>query len=262
MIPQADLLEWRTHAPWKTIEQIEQDLVICRALVALFSHETLRTRIAFRGGTALHKLHLPPAVRYSEDIDLVQVQTGSHGLVIDEIRQALDELLGEPRREWGEGLTTLTYRFPAEPPSASKLRLKVEFNSRESVAFLGTTELPFAVESRWFKANCRIVTYHLNELLATKLRALYQRRKGRDLFDLWYGITLGKAQPPVIVDVFRKYMETEGHPVSQTQYRQNLAAKVNDARWGSDTADLLRPGIQYNYEQAYAYVDQEVLSLL
>ena len=244
------------------MEQVEQDLVICRALVSLFSHEQLRKLIAFRGGTALHKLHLAPAIRYSEDIDLVQVREGPHGPVIDGIRQVLDGLLGEPHREWGEGITTLTYRFPAEPPSAARLRLKVEFNTREQLAILGTTELPFAVESRWFKGQSRIVSFQINELLATKMRALYQRRKGRDLFDLWYGVSIGKAQPSVIVDTFRKYMKVEGHQISQKQYRQNLAAKMKNARFLGDTADLLRPDVRYDHEQAYQLVDQQVLAML
>ncbi len=55
---------------------MEQDLVISRALVELFSRKTIAENLAFRGGTALHKLHLAPAMRYSEDIDLVQMRDG------------------------------------------------------------------------------------------------------------------------------------------------------------------------------------------
>ena len=58
-------------------------------------------------------------------------------------------------------------------------------------------------------------TYTLEELLATKLRALYQRRKGRDLFDLWLGVTEGKADAGRIIHVFKKYMETEGQTVDK-----------------------------------------------
>jgi predicted nucleotidyltransferase component of viral defense system len=61
--------------PWQTSEQIEQDLVICRALVEIFNDDWLSSSVAFRGGMALHKLHLHPQPRYSEDIDLVQIRT-------------------------------------------------------------------------------------------------------------------------------------------------------------------------------------------
>ena len=76
MIPRDYITEWRAHAPWVQDIQVEQDLVICRALVAIFSDPHLKEALAFRGGTALYKLHLKPAARYSEDIDLVQIKAG------------------------------------------------------------------------------------------------------------------------------------------------------------------------------------------
>ncbi len=60
MINVAAITEWRTQVPWSTNEQVEQDLIICRALVAIFSDEFLASELAFRGGTALHKLYLSP----------------------------------------------------------------------------------------------------------------------------------------------------------------------------------------------------------
>ena len=65
-----------------------------------------------------------------------------------------------------------------------RMRLKVEINTREHVAMLGYAKRSFSVRSRWFERTAGIRTFELDELLATKLRALYQRKKGRDLFDL------------------------------------------------------------------------------
>jgi len=73
VIPRAHITAWRSAAPWATDAQVEQDLVICRALTDLYSEELLAREVAFRGGTALHKLHFDSPARYSEDIDLVQV---------------------------------------------------------------------------------------------------------------------------------------------------------------------------------------------
>lgn len=61
MIPKDFITEWRDRAPWVSDRQVEQDLVISRALVELFSHPTIANTLAFRGGTALYKLHLRPA---------------------------------------------------------------------------------------------------------------------------------------------------------------------------------------------------------
>ena len=74
MIPSSYLQEWSTHAPWPDSRQIEQDLIICRALCDLFSAPALAGKIAFRGGTAINKLLFEQPLRYSEDIDLVQNQ--------------------------------------------------------------------------------------------------------------------------------------------------------------------------------------------
>jgi len=186
VIPQDFISEWKKAAPWSQNDQVEQDLIICRALVEIFSHPILADNLAFRGGTALFKLHLQP-VRYSEDIDLVQVHPGPIGPMLDALQEKLNPWLGNPKRKQSEGRVTLTYRVTSE--EGVQLRLKVEINSREHFTVLGSVKRGFSVDSRWFSGSASILTYHLDELLGTKVRALYQRKKGRDLFDLWAAFT-------------------------------------------------------------------------
>ena len=92
MIPQAFITEWQQFAPWSSEAQVEQDLVLSRAIIEIFSHPLLASALAFRGGTALHKLFVQPAARYSEDIDLVQVKAEPIGATVDAIREALSWL--------------------------------------------------------------------------------------------------------------------------------------------------------------------------
>lgn len=183
MIPRDFITEWRAEAPWVQDAQVEQDLVICRALVELFRDTELNSRMAFRGGTALYKLYIKPAARYSEDIDLVQVNSEPIGVALDRIRFVLDPWLGTPNRDQSEGRVTLRYRFKSEDQPPQSLRLKVEINSREHFSAFGIKRVPFVVTSRWFSGEAQVATYEVNELLGTKMRALYQRRKGRDQFD-------------------------------------------------------------------------------
>ena len=63
MIPHDYITEWRAHAPWVQDMQVEQDLVLCRALIDIFSDPLLRDALALRGGTALYKLYLKSAAR-------------------------------------------------------------------------------------------------------------------------------------------------------------------------------------------------------
>ena len=94
MIPLDYITAWRVNAPWPQLSQIEQDLIICRALVELYNPR-LAKNLAFRGGTALFKLHLLP-VRYSEDIDLLQMQAGPIGPIIDAVQEKINPWLGIP----------------------------------------------------------------------------------------------------------------------------------------------------------------------
>jgi predicted nucleotidyltransferase component of viral defense system len=65
MVPQTAILEWQSFAPWSDNSSVEQDLLISRAIVEIFNNDFLKSNLAFRGGTALYKLFLSPAMRYS-----------------------------------------------------------------------------------------------------------------------------------------------------------------------------------------------------
>lgn len=92
MIPEYFIQEWKEQAPWTEPYMVEQDLIICRALVSIFSDEFLASQLAFRGGTALHKLFLSPQPRYSEDIDLVQIEPGPIKPIMFRLGEVLDWL--------------------------------------------------------------------------------------------------------------------------------------------------------------------------
>jgi len=210
LIPRAAITAWRSQAPWSQDSQVEQDLVLSRAMVELFSNDDLKNLIALRGGTALHKFHFKKPERYSEDIDLVQVEAGPIGSIMDGVHQSLDSWLGEPKRKQGQGRVTLYYRFTTETEPIISMRLKVEINTREHFAVLGIARHRFEVSNRWFSGSAEVSTYHLDELLGTKLRALYQRKKGRDLFDLWAASRNASVDARRLVNCFQRYLENDG----------------------------------------------------
>lgn len=238
MIPRDYITEWRAEAPWVQDFQVEQDLVISRALVEIFSHSVLREALAFRGGTALYKLHLKPPARYSEDIDLVQTKAEPAGPMMDALRGVLDPWLGKPRWKQSEGRVTFVYRFESEDVPPIGLKLKVETNTREHFSVYGLKNVPFGVSSRWFEGACEIHSYELDELLGTKLRALYQRKAGRDLFDLAIALTEGKADPERIVSAFLRYMDHEGHKITRALFEENFALKMQDPAFLADMSPL------------------------
>jgi predicted nucleotidyltransferase component of viral defense system len=262
MIPQAAITHWRNVAPWPQDVQVEQDLILSRALLEIFSDAALSKALLLRGGTALHKLFLTPAQRYSEDIDLVQAAAGPIGPLLDAIRARLDPLLGKPRRENNPENVTLRYRMESEIPPVTLLRLKVEINTREHFIVFDPATRPHSVHSPWFEGEAYVRTYSLDELLGTKLRALFQRGKGRDLFDLWLGIRAGGGDPRRIVQAFREYMRAEGANVTRSAFEKNLAAKVESRAFGEDLRPLLAQTVRYDAGAAARLVAEQLLSLL
>ena len=130
MIPEYAIKEWNKTVTWHRNERIEQDLIICRALVALYNDEYLASHLAFRGGTALHKLYLQPQPRYSENIDLVQINAEPIKETMNRIREVLS-FLGVPRIKQKAHNNTLIFRFDSEIPPTVPIRLKIEINTRE-----------------------------------------------------------------------------------------------------------------------------------
>ena len=262
MIPRDYITQWRERAPWNEDFQVEQDLIISRALVEMFSNPVLAGTLAFRGGTALYKLYLTPPSRYSEDIDLVQIAPGPAGPLMDGVRSALAPWLGAAQWKQSRGRVTFGYRFMSEDNPPMRLRLKVEINTREHFAVFGFTGVPFAVESRWYSGTAVIPTFELDELLATKLRALYQRRKGRDLFDLATGLADERSDAERIVAAFREYMDRDGHRVTRAMFEKNLAGKLGDPQFGADMSALPRQGRRWRAEEAARTVSERLISLL
>ena len=165
MIPQAHIVAWRQFAPWVSDAQVEQDLIISRALVAIFEYDILAIQLSFRGGTALHKLYCKPARRYSEDIDLVQIKAGPIGAILDALQEKLNIFLGVPRRKQTEDAATLNYRMESEGPPIVPMKLKVEINTREHEAYLGLKKKAFSVESRWPGSGRRAATLCFPDLI-------------------------------------------------------------------------------------------------
>jgi predicted nucleotidyltransferase component of viral defense system len=262
MIPRDYITAWRTQAPWVQDIQVEQDLVISRALVEIFSNPVLADALAFRGGTALYKLYLKPAARYSEDIDLVQMRAEPAGLVMDALRSTLDPWLGAPRWKQTEGRVTFVYRFGSEDVPPLAMRLKVEINSREHFAVHGFIRHPFSVSSRWYEGVCDIPTYELDELLGTKLRALYQRKKGRDLFDLAVALEQNGIDPDRIVSAFTTYMDHGGHNITRALFEQNMHQKLSDPQFTTNIGPLLARGYSWNLETAAEAVSAALIRRL
>ncbi len=248
MIPQAYLQAWSATAPWPDFRQIEQDLIICRALCDLFNASALRGRIAFRGGTAINKLVFSRPLRYSEDIDLVQMRPEPIGPTVDAIRDTL-AWLGPCNREQAGHSMHLVFRFAPESDPQSTLKLKVEINTREQESLFGLRSYPFAVENGWYQGQAEIASFAAEELFGTKLRALLQRRKNRDLFDLAQGLEQLAFDVDKLVASFDHYLALEGKAITRAMAEQRMLEKLTRSLI-EDVEPLLSAGVGWSDEDA------------
>jgi predicted nucleotidyltransferase component of viral defense system len=262
MIPRASITAWRRSAPWPDNTQVEQDLVLSRALVELFRRPAFAEGAVFRGGTALHKLFFDPPGRYSEDLDFVQRAAEPIGPLADKIRAALDPWLGQPRWKAGQGRFTLYYRFNTTFTPVVQMRVKIEINTREHFAVHGYTTQRVEVVNPWFSGHADVATFSLPELLGTKLRALYQRKKGRDLFDLDLALDHPAFDSDRLLEAFEQYMAFAGTPVTRAQFEANMAAKLSDPAFLTDVPPLLRTGLKHDAATAWARVHAMLVSRL
>ena len=258
MIPSNYIQEWSHTAPWQDSYQIEQDLVISKTLVEIFADPFLHENLAFRGGTALHKLFLKQPARYSEDIDLVQITGGPIGEILDRLRAKLT-WFEKINIERSDITSTVIFRYESEAEPKVRRKLKVEINAREHFTLLGYNKVNYTLDSSWYKGTASIPTFHLEELMSTKLRALYQRRKGRDLFDLYCVLTEAKVDVKKVIAGFHEYMAREQKKVSSSVFIQNMDEKMTDANFLGDIQAIIRPEIKYESKKAYELIKIELL---
>ena len=248
MIPRAYVQAWSAKAPWPDLRQVEQDLIISRALCDLFNASALEGKIAFRGGTAIHKLLFEQPLRYSEDIDLVQTRAEPIGSTVDAIRDALS-WLGKCNRTQAGHSMHLVFKFAPESDAQSVLKLKVEINTREHASLHGVESYPFAVENDWYQARTEVTSFAPEELFGTKLRALLQRRKSRDLFDLHYGLEQLAINDVKLVACFHHYLKLEGQDITRAMAEQRMLQKLTSSLI-EDIAPLLPTGVRYGESDA------------
>jgi len=263
MIQHTHLTAWQTHAPWPKRSQIEQDLRLSRGVVAIFADSVLSEHLAMRGGTVLHKAHLAPAARYSQDIDLVLVKAMDTEMLDRHLRRVLAPVLGQPADSliadaWlairnvlrPSRILRTAYRFvPVGLRREETIKVEVNLNESASLYPLVEVELD-TLDDDGERIRAVVRSYDINEMLGTKTRALMQREQGRDLFDLFHAWQLSEAKAtPYPVDgtkameAFAWYLDKEGTHMGGDEANALLDARLRKAAFRRDMDTLLRPGL-------------------
>jgi predicted nucleotidyltransferase component of viral defense system len=230
-------------------------------MIEIASDHLLGTELAMRGGTCIHKLHLTSPLRYSEDLDYVRGTHSGIGTYVDALRTiGLRAGLHEHQVERTADMVHVI--FDADSTDGMRrIRIKIEMNVRETDPCFERSTIPYTVQSGWWSGEAVISTFELAELMGTKVRALYQRSKGRDLFDLWHVLTETNVVDARIVQALVHYM---GDSVfTYKELASNLAAKLDDPDFRADLNDLvISPPAGYELAEAADIVMERLGSRL
>jgi len=261
VIPQPFITEWSARAPWRSDSQIEQDLILSRLIVEIAGDELLARELAFRGGTCLHKLHLPEPARYSEDLDYTRTSPEPRiGECLAALRRiAAQTGLTEAKRRFpshDSDMACIWFRASSQADATVQISIKIEINVQETTPHRPYILLPYRVESRWWSGTADVPTFLVEEILATKLRALYTRRKGRDLYDLWLALTQLTFEERLVIDGLAHYMKSR--IFSYRQLHANLAEKLANAEFLDDISGLTSDLHGFEYLSAAELVMQRL----
>ncbi len=227
-------------------------------MIEIANDAYLGDELVMRGGTCLHKLFTGAMHRYSEDLDYVR-RSGGGIRDLTAAVTAIGERLGMQVRTRVGQQPRVYLRSPFEN-GAGVMRIKVEMNTFERSPARPPIRVHHEVASSWFSGSAEVATFALPELVATKLRALFQRSKGRDLFDLWLAITHLGVEPAALAECFAPY-----RPAGYTARRAelNLREKLADPTFRNDLTPLVAAWPdRYDIDAAAEILIADVLSVL
>lgn len=257
MMRRTDITQWGVDHPWQNENQVEQDLLLSMAMIEAANDPLLGEELILRGGTAFHKLFLPEPYRYSEDLDFVRTSAGGIGNVMKRLTSLGRDLGFEVRTRMGR-YPKVYWRFTFEDGTPGKIKLEINTYERSPMTPLATRA--HRIDNPFYAGEAEIPTFQPEELVATKLRALYQRKKGRDLYDLWLALTVLELDPDAIAAAFPAY-RPEG--ANGRLMADNLAAKLADKGFCTDVDAMVRVGAPtYDPQEAGKMVEERLLQLI
>lgn len=187
---------------------VEKDWALGHFLAAIYSEQTLRDTLVFKGGTCLRKCWFPE-YRFSEDLDFTsrsssfqftKKQIESIGIHVKSNAGFLTHISSLKQLKYNNELTgfeTIIKLWGADhsrnenppPPDRWLTSIKIEIILYETLIFPPVPKtIHHGYSDQLVISPNLIPCYSIEEVLSEKIRALIQRSYSapRDLYDIWY----------------------------------------------------------------------------
>ena len=229
---------------------VEKDYVLGWMLAGIGSHAVIGSKWIFKGGTCLKKCYFE-TYRFSEDLDFTltdrtHLEEGFLKGTFLEIAAWIYEQAGievpadlirfdlfeNPRGNISvQG--RIAYRGPLQP-GGDLPRIKLDLTDDEVVVLdpvFRDVHHPYSDKP---EEGIRVLCYPFEEVFAEKIRALAERARPRDLYDVIHLYRHDELQPDqvVVVQVLGRKCEFKGIPVPTMQYMEDHESRPElDVEW-------------------------------
>ncbi len=171
----------------------EKEIILTYAL-QLFAERGILDKLAFKGGTCIRKMHLGSQGRFSTDLDFTAIEKLDPEELILEMMEIFQEpfhdIQFELDNDWYETQDRLgwginpTYKHEWNPGGDSEIKMQISFRETPTtpVESLGHCDQSYFKQLEFNPTAIGCLA--LEEMIAEKIRACYQRDKARDIYDL------------------------------------------------------------------------------
>ena len=229
---------------------VEKDYVLGWVLAGIFNHTKIAADWVFKGGTCIKKCYYE-TYRFSEDLDftltdpdlleeefLVNSFKGISEWIYDAsgIEIPKDLIRFEVYQNNRGGMSAqgrIGYRGPLQP-SGDLPRIKLDITIDEILVLEPVVRNVHHVYSDSPDGGIQIKCYCFEEVFAEKIRALAERERPRDLYDvvLLYRHDKLRANKKIILSTLKKKCEFKNIPVPTMDTLQNRAERKElEAEW-------------------------------
>ena len=228
----------------------ELDYRLVKSLEAMYRDDFLSKRLCMKDGTAINKLYLGETSRLSVDLDFNHL--GSKEEVLRErrdVRERIVELLKKQddsydihsERRYEQTRIKARYKTAAGPMRS----FKIEISHVERFPIVS----PVMKQVKTPDGLADVITYTLEELAATKLRALLERFKGRDIYDLYF-ISQLKPDPTVTRKMFLYYFYRSCKVFNPKVHYKNLVKRYESGNYIDDVSAFVKPAVTFDLARA------------
>ncbi len=220
-----------------TLKQAEQALLLRRVMVAVGEHGDLKDKLVCSGGTTLHQALLPNPLRHSEDLDLLVIKRAPLKPVYNAFYD-IGEYLG-----FSDVAVQSRKKFPKiyygiEHENNDRGLLKIELSQEPASLTMAADSVSreVSIDTPWYSGAAAVRCVTPVDLAASKVSAIHNRNKPRDLSDLQIIVRSGLAKP---ADIARRFYDLQWDRSKKAQTIGYFRQRVNAFHSGDAFRDAL-----------------------